>query len=442
MRRIVFLFPVLAVLSRAQPQQAPQAQLVLRLEDLERMALAGNPTLRQANAAIRGAEGRQRQAGLYPNPVVGYTADEVSRGPVIAGGEHGAFVEQRIVTGGKLRLARQVAEQDAAQARTSADAQRYRVLNAVRVLFYQALGEQRLVQVRTQLARLAQRAVATTKELANVGQADRPDELAVDIEAQRLELGLVTARNGLERTWRQLAAITGNPALRPAPLEGNIEEIPKLEFEGALTRILEMSPEMKMAEVSAARSDLVLRQTRAAIIPDVVARGGVHYNYERLELNQGRIGWQGSAEVGVALPLFNRNQGAVAAARADAERAQLEVDRTKLALRARLASVYREYQDAVASIERYRTVMIPRAQEAYELYLKSFRQMAAAYPQVVITQRNLFQLQEDYVAALIGAWQRSIEIQGLLLGAGVEMEGGSVGAMTTGVSGASAQDDK
>ena len=43
------------------------------------------------------------------------------------------------------------------------------------------------------------------------------------------------------------------------------------------------------------------------------------------------------------------------------------------------------------------------------MYLNSFRQMAAAYPQVVISQRNLFQLQQDYVATLVTAWQRVIE---------------------------------
>src|SRR5687768_15828852 len=356
MPRIAFLVPVLSLLAWAQPQHqhpqaaAPQAQPesattqtvpALRLEDLEKMALSGNPSLKQASAAIRAAEGRQRQAGLYPNPVVGYAADEVSRGPIIAGGEHGAFIEQRIVTGGKIGLARRIAQQDSLQMRASAEAQQYRVLNAVRSLLYQALGEQLLVQVRTQLARLAQRAVTTTRELANVGQADRPDLLAVDIEAQRLELGLITARNGLDRTWRQLAAVTGNPMLRPVPLEGNIEELPKLDFEAALANIFQASPELKTAEVGASRSDLVVRQARAAVVPDIVARAGVHYNYERLEVNQARIGWQGSAEIGITLPLFNRNQGAVAAARAEAERAQLELDRTRLALRARLASVYR-----------------------------------------------------------------------------------------------------
>ena len=47
--------------------------------------------------------------------------------------------------------------------------------------------------------------------------------------------------------------------------------------------------------------------------------------------------------------------------------------------------------------------------------------MAAAYPQVLIAQRNLFQLQEDYVTALVAAWQRAVEIQGLLLTGGVEL---------------------
>ena len=41
--------------------------------------------------------------------------------------------------------------------------------------------------------------------------------------------------------------------------------------------------------------------------------------------------------------------------------------------------------------------------------------MSAAYPQVLIAQRNWFQLQEDYVAVLVRAWQSAVEIQGLLV---------------------------
>jgi cobalt-zinc-cadmium efflux system outer membrane protein len=64
--------------------------------------------------------------------------------------------------------------------------------------------------------------------------------------------------------------------------------------------------------------------------------------------------------------------------------------------------------------------MIPRAQQSYDLYLKSFQAMAASYPQVLIAQRNLFQLQEEYITTLVAAWQRSIEINGMLLSDGMQ----------------------
>src|SRR6185503_1834362 len=137
------------------------------------------------------------------------------------------------------------------------------------------------------------------------------------------------------------------------------------------------------------------------------------------------VGIEGYLDIGVQIPIFNRNQGAVSTARAEAERARLAVDRTELALRMRLAAVYREYQDAMVTIERYRTQMIPRAQQSYDLYLKSFQAMAASYPQVLIAQRNLFQLQEEYITTLVAAWQRSIEINGLLLSDGMQRTGPS-----------------
>lgn len=402
---------------------AVSAQSTLRVEDLERMALDRNPAVAAANATVRAAEGRRVQAGLYPNPTIGYTADEVAPSQTFNYGEHGAFVEQRFLTGGKRDAARSVADQELAQARANAEAERMRVRNQVRQLFYQALGEQKLLQVREQLAKLAARAVQTTSELANVGQADRPDVLAVEVEAQRLELGLQTSRNALDRTWRQLAAATSNADLRRVPLEGDLEQIPRLEFEGALARALEQSPELRSVEAGIQRSESAVRAARAAAIPDVFARAGIHYNRELLERNNRPVGWQGSVEIGVALPLFNRNQGNISAARAEAERARSEVERTRLQLKSRLAGVYQEYQDAIAAIDRYRTEMIPKAQRAYDLYQTSFRKMAAAYPQALIAQRNLFQLQEDYVTTLIRAWQRSVEIEGLLLRAGEEPMG-------------------
>lgn len=405
----------------AQPTTVP----VLSLEDLERRALERNPTIGQAKADVAAATGLAKQAGLYPNPVVSAVGEEISRGPIIRGGEIGGGFQQRIVTGGKLALSRKVAEQERAITEESAKAQQQRVLNAVRTLYYQALSDQYRIRVRTNLSRLAAEAVRISKELGNVGQADQPDLLAADVEAERIELELVDARNRQERTWRQLAAVVNDPSLRPTSITGELENVPRLEVEQALETIYAESPELRAAMIDVNRAETALTRAKREPIPDLLVSGGVRYNRELLSdagFNR-PVGIEGFFDIGIQLPIFNRNQGSIAAARAHVERAKLDVERTRLSLRSRLAEAYREYMTALARADRYRQEVLPKAQKAYELYLSNFRQMAGAYPQALIAQRNLFQLQDAYVDSLMNVWQRSIEIRGLLLDSDIELTG-------------------
>src|SRR5262245_5838862 len=108
-----------ARLATAAAQQVA-AQSEMRVEDIEKIAMQNNPTLRQADANIRVAQGRAKQAGSYPNPSVGVTGDEISPGPIIRGGEIGLFVQQDIVLGGKLEKGRRTAEQEVARIQAEA----------------------------------------------------------------------------------------------------------------------------------------------------------------------------------------------------------------------------------------------------------------------------------------------------------------------------------
>ncbi len=394
----------------------PPAKPGMSLATLEREALAHNPVLKQAAASVRAAQGRTVQAGLWPNPTIGANGEHVA--PVTGGGAIGGFVEQRIVTAGKLRFDRGVAREEQRDTEAAAEAQRLRVLTHLRMLFYQGLGEQRLVEVRTELSQLAERGVAITRELANVGQADRPDLLAAEVEAQRVDLSLVEARNALDRTLVQVAALVNSPTMEISRLEGDLEAIPAVD-RGEAERTLAGSPELKSAQANIGRAEFALRRAEVDKIPDLSLRGGLRNNREFSEAGPPnpvrRVGVEGIFDIGIEIPLFNRNQGGVAAARANLDRARLEIDRTQLSLRARLAAVYREFRDAEVTAERYRTRILPKAKEAYDLYLANFRQMAAAYPQALIAQRNYFQAQDEYVRALIHAWQSAVEVQGLLV---------------------------
>lgn len=405
----------------------PAAQ-PLTLADLERMALEGNPTLGQAEAAIRAAEGRRVQAGLMPNPVVGYAGEELAFRAIGEKSEHLGFIEQTIPLGGKLGKSRAIFAQEKNQAEQDAAAQKQRILNAVRMLFYQALGAQELVEVRTQLAKLARDAVKTTTELLNVGQADRPDFAQIRIEAERADLDLIMAENDRDQVWQELAAVIGNPFLKPARLIGELDKgLPVLNQEELLTSLLTNSPELKRARVGVERAKASLTRAKAETAPDLFLRGGFGYNRELLEKelpNAKRTGPEASVEVGLRIPLWNRNQGGIATAGAELDMAEREVRRAELMLRARFASSFRTYLNALRVATQYEKQIVPQAQGAYDLYRANFRAMAAAYPQVLIAQRTLFQVRVEYVQALVNTWQNAVLLRGYLLNGALDAPGG------------------
>lgn len=400
-------------------QQPAPVGPVLTLADLERMALDGNPTLAQAEAAIRAAEGRRVQAGLLPNPIVGYAGNEFAFRAFSDKSEHLGFIEQTIPLGGRLRKSRAVFAQEKVQAEQQSAAQKQRILNGVRMLFYQALGSQQLVEVRFELGNLAREAVRITSELFNIGQADRPDAAQIRIEAERAELDLVMAENERDQVWQQLAAVTGNPFLKPARLVGELDkELPVLEQAALLGKLLSDSPEVKSAQAGVERAKASVTRAKAQVAPDLYLRGGFGYNRELLEkeisLNR-RTGPEAQVEVGIRIPLFSRNQGGIAASVAELDIAEREVRRVELLLRARFASAYRTYLNALRVATQYEQKIVPQAQGAYDLYRANFRQMSASYPQVLISQRTLFQVRVEYVQALVNVWQNAVQLRGFLL---------------------------
>ena len=423
-----FLLPSIG---KAQPpvlQQTAGAISVLTLNDLEAMALKNNPTLAQSEAALRAVEGQRVQAGLYPNPIIGYQGEGFSTRAFNQQSAHAFYIEQELPLGGKLSKSRNIFAFGKTQAGFTAEAQKQRVLNAVRMLYYEALGIQQLIQVRTQLAKLGNEAVGITDELFNVGQADRPDVLEIEVEAQRTQLDLLMAENERTQIWQQLGALVGNPLLKPTLLSGELGRgVPQLEQETLLARLLTESPEIKRAQTGIEKAKAVVIRAKAETAPDLFVRGGWGYSNETLELrNQtivkppGAVGPQGFAQIGIRIPVFNRNQGGIATAQAELDIAEQERQRVELTIRARFSVSFRMYQNARQATEQYEKQILPRAQQAYDLYLAKFRQMAAAYPQVLIAQRTLFQVQAEYVRALVTAQQNAVLLQGFLLSGGLD----------------------
>ncbi|MGH9365645.1 MAG: TolC family protein [Thermoanaerobaculia bacterium] len=410
-----------ATMALGQPTPAPAPDPPLTLADLERMALEKNPTLVQASAEIDAARGRAKQAGLLPKPVVGFSADELPlRGGTVRGKE-GVFLEQTVPLGGKLKSSRGIFEKEVGEAEANVETQRLRVVNSVRSLYYEAVVAAQRVQVRERLAQLTDEAVAVSRQLFNVGAADRPDVLESEIEARETRLALVAARNQQFHTWRSLAVMVGEPDMKLHPLAGMLDiSPPELDRDEAVATLLRDSPQVRRAKTQVERAAAIVDRADRERFPDLFLRAGADRDRERLEGSTRPVGWEASVQAGLSLPLFNRNQGDRAAARANLSRARAEVQRVELALRGRFSGVFEAYLTSLRLADEYGQEILPRAEQAYKLYLDKFREMAAAYPQVLIAQRTLFQTSEKYLNSLEEAHLAAVQIQGLLLVDGLD----------------------
>ena len=402
-----------------EEQKRAQGKL-FTLEEAQQRAREKNPTLRQAEAGIRAARARQIQAGLLPNPMVGYSGDEI-RGGEAGGGKQGFFIEQRIVTGGKLAKSREIFSKEASLAEIEAEEQKIRVETAVKMAFYRVLAAQELTDARGQLARLAGENAITETRLGNTGQADETEILEAELEAHRLGLAQRMQENTLREEWRSLAAAMGDPEMEQVAVAGDLEHgWPELSDQEVLEAISRNSPAVRIAHAAAARNSAEVARARREAIPDLRVRAGLLYNNELLGGAPHSTGWEGTAEIGVEIPVFNRNQGNVAAARAENERAEEEKRRIELTLRERAASVLDQYSNARLMAEQYRLEILPRARKAYSLMEEKHGEMLASFPRVLETQRRLFELHAEYVAALESVWTNGIALQGYLLTDGLE----------------------
>ena len=381
----------------------------LTLDAVLTLARAHNPTLRAAQAAVAQTTSHAKQAGMLPNPVIGYEGDQI-RGGSYGGGEQGGFVQQTIPLGGKLGLRRDAFREQQRTDELDLATQQQRIEADIESAFYTALALQQEIETRKHLSAIAADAALTARQLANVGQADAPDVLQSEVEQEQAALDTLTAEHHYIAAFHQLIAIAGQPDLPLTRLAGDLTATPAQP--PSLDAMLEQSPAVQRADQAVHAAEAQLRSAHREVVPDLTLRAGEQWNNELIRQNPDiATGAQSFASASIDLPLWNRNQGNIAAAQAAVNAAHAEAERVRLALRHSAAPLIEQHNIAAAQSFRYKSDLLPRAQRAYDLYRDRYRQMAAAYPQVLVSERTLFQLQLAYVQSLGELWQSAAQLR-------------------------------
>ena len=359
-----------AAVMAATSEVKPVARQVehLTLDQAMEMAERLQPQLAEARALVEAAAGRAQQAGAFPNPeaIVGaqqipFSRDSSNQREYVAG------VAQPIPLGGRLGKAREAEQLDREVRLRGLEVARRDLRKRVHSAFATALYQEKAFQTQSQIAQSVKQVVATTQARVDAGDAIPEDVARLEMEFARAKVEIQRSQSLREQAILGLAAAIGDPRLSVKSLAGSLEatfEIPTLE---ALVANLSAQPEFALTDASVRASNARIDLAKAERIPDVK----VEALYHRLEVTK-----ENTFDIGLSipLPLFNRNEGRLREARAEAAAAEARSLMTENELNLRLRASYAQLTSALATSRALQTEILPRA----ETVLKSAESRYAA----------------------------------------------------------------
>src|SRR5262245_335588 len=348
MNRICAVLFVLACTATTDALAQTPLPSTVTLDDVLRLFNDRSPRTLADRATVDITAADRISARTYPNPDVSYGAVHL-----VSGLSTGAVTQQQVVFDQPLLVFKQrqarlgaadlnvTAEQ--AHVDESLGARRRQVRQAFATLLSR---QQQLGAVQNNVADL-QRVEGVVRGRAEAGERSDYDVARIEIETERVHVEMMNAEADVDDAAGQLATLLGFPGWSPRAV-GPLDPDPAVPTD----------VDTLWATAQQRRPSLVaIRRQQAA------ARGGLFLaQRERLPVPAFSAGTQRTHEVtgtsmffgfSMPLPLFDRNQGAIA-------RATAQVRAQDLALEAELA-------EARADIERATTVLAKRRQALTEL---------------------------------------------------------------------------
>jgi cobalt-zinc-cadmium efflux system outer membrane protein len=379
------------------------------LADLQLLAAAHSPTLRQAASDVEAARGALIQARAYPNPTVSYLSQPSSDGST--SGVQGFSVDQVVVVNGKLKLAAAAAEMDLRNAELALRRARSDLATQVRNAYFAVLVAQETVRVNRGLARFTDEVYRFNTGYLSAGQIAAYEPAALRALAYTARLSYKSAIQTHIYSWQQLVAALGLRHLPLTEVAGRVDAaIPYFDYDAVLAYALANHTDVLTARngLDKARYNLKLAQVTPFPNPDI----NVGYLKDLSVLPKQ---FTHSVSIGIPLPLWDHNKGNIISAEAALVRATEEPHRVETNLTTTLATAYLGYKTNLEALEYYRRYILP---DQIRTYLGVIRRRhidpSAAFADLVGAQQTLTADVTAYLGVLSSLWSSVVGVADLL----------------------------
>jgi cobalt-zinc-cadmium efflux system outer membrane protein len=392
-----------------EPEPAPGPQgRPLNLADLQRLALSNSPLIRQAASTVEAMRGAAIQAGLPPNPNVGYEGD--TAGTTGGAAYQGGFIDQVIKTASKLQLARASATMDLLNAQLALRRAQSDLATKVRGGYFAVLVARENVRVYRALFQFTN--ALYTNHVLYVRAGGVPvayfEPLALRVQAYQARDLLVQARNQYQGAWKQLASSMGLPGMPLTQLAGRIDiPVPVYHYEEILARVLKNHTDVGTADNTLTQARYNLRLAQVTPIPDVDVRLMLQKDYTGPP-----FALTHSVQVTVPLPIWNHNQGGIIQAEANLVQASEEPHRVRAALTSTLAEAFSRYSTYRVQLDDYRDRILPDQARYFEGVYTQFQVAPGGFTfgDLIQAQQSFATVIQTYVSTLGLMWQAVVDV--------------------------------
>ncbi|CAM3026058.1 MULTISPECIES: TolC family protein [Pseudomonas] len=391
---------VVGVLAIAQMASAQ----TLTLESALQSAFAGNPDLAAAQWEIDIAQGGRQQAGLIPNPVASWDAEDTRRRTRTTTIKLTQTLELGGKRGARIDLASRAQDAAAQELEQRRNLLRAEVIDG----FYGALRAQERLELAQRSMALAERGLVVADGRVRAGKSSPVEATRAQVQVSEIRLERSRAEIGVTEAYRRLAAITGSANIDFQRVEAGAASIPALPSTNQLLARLGNTAELRLAELQIRQREAGLGLEKAQRIPDLDVSIGSQYDASVRE----RVNLVG---VSMPIPLFNRNQGNVLAASRRADQARDLRNATELRLRTETRQALDLWATANSEVSAFNQVILPAAQSAVDSATRGFEMGKFNFLDVLDAQRTLIAARTQYLAALAqatDAWVRIERIYG------------------------------
>jgi cobalt-zinc-cadmium efflux system outer membrane protein len=355
-----------------------------------------DPRLALMEAQLEEAAGLADQAAVSPNPTLEAEVENILGTGAFEGmdaAETTITYAQELETAGKRRLRTAVAERDRETLRIGLEALRLQIASETRTAFDRVVVAQRRLDLRKQELELATQNLDETRRLLEAARVSAVEtaraELAVrerNFALRQAEREELAAREALANLWGASEApfihITEQVALTEPPV------LEKLETH------IGNHPDLRQLEAGRNAREAELELEEANATPNVEVFAGIRQFREDDGDTAFLVG------VGLPLPLFDRNQGNIRAARARISALDAERDTLSRELLLEVRSSWRELSSAFSDAVELRETLLPAAENALTQTREGYREGRYPLLNVLEGRQALYDIQEAELEAL------------------------------------------